>query len=188
MGKQQSSIDRLPEVVREQLNELLRDPQVTQKAAVTEINRILTELEHPESLSKSAVNRYAMRMEAVGKRMRESREVADALIGKLGSQPQGKIGNLVNEILRSVSFELSLNLTNGELDEESAPAIAKTLKDLALTTMHLERAANLNVEREQEIRKQKRERLQKETLDAVAGSEAMNPEQLKAKILEVYGV
>lgn len=154
MGRQQSSIDRLPEAAREQLNELLRDSTVTQKDAVIGINRILAELEHPEQLSKSAVNRYAVRMDAIGKRMRESREVADALIGKLGSQPQGKIGNLVNEILRSVSFELSLNLTDGDLGAEDAPAIAKTLKDLALTTMRLEKAANLNVEREKEIRKQ----------------------------------
>ena len=139
MGHQQSSIDRLPATARAQLDELLRDPAVTQKEAVARINRILADLEHPETLSKSAVNRYAVRMAAIGKRMRESREVAEALIGKLGPQPQGKIGNLVNEILRSISFELSLKLTDGELDEDSAPAVAKMLKDLALVTMRLEK-------------------------------------------------
>lgn len=154
MGNQQSSIDLLPDEVRDQLNELLRDRRVTQKDAVARINQILDELDHPERLSKSAVNRYAIRMEKIGKRMRESREVADALVGKLGSQPQGQIGNMVNEILRSVSFDLSLNLSDGEIDEENAPAIVSMLKDLALTTMRLEKAANLNVEREKEIRQQ----------------------------------
>ncbi len=155
MGKrQQSSIDLLPDEVRDQLNELLRDRKVTQLDAVERINQILADMDNPERLSKSAVNRYAVRMEHIGKRMRESREVADALIGKLGSQPQGQIGSMVNEILRSVSFELSLQLTDGELDEKNAPAVAGILKDLALTTMRLEKAANLNVEREKEIRAQ----------------------------------
>ncbi len=140
MGHQQSSIDRLPIEIRDELNELIRDPSVTQLDAVRRINEILEELEHPERISKSALNRYAVRMEKIGKRMRESREVADVLIGKLGSQPQGKIGNLVNEILRSISFELSLTLTDGELDEKTAPAVAKMLKDLALTTMRLEKS------------------------------------------------
>lgn len=154
MSNQQSSIDLLPDLVRDQLNELLRDRKVTQKNAVIQINQILEELQYPDRLSKSAVNRYAVKMDRIGKRMREGREVADALIGRLGAQPQGKVGNLVNEILRSVSFELSLNLTDGELDEENAPAVVSMLKDLALTTMRLEKASNLNVEREKEIRKQ----------------------------------
>jgi len=186
MGHQQSSIDRLPEEARQQLNDLLRDPAVTQRQAVARINAILADLEHPEVLSKSAVNRYAVRMEAVGKRMRESREVADALIGKLGPQPQGKIGNLVNEILRSISFELSLKLTDGELDGDNAPAVAKMLKDLALTTMRLEKAANLNVEREKEIRRQALTEAA-EKVDKTARKAGVTPETI-ALIHEALGI
>ncbi len=144
MGRQQSSIDLLPDEVRDQLNELLRDRRVTQKAAVEKINQI----------SKSAVNRYDLQMREVGERLQQSREVADMWINKLGAQPQGQIGNLVNEILRSLSFDLSLKTTDIELDEENMPAVAGMLKDLALTTMRLEKASNLNIEREKEIRQQ----------------------------------
>ncbi len=186
MGRQQSSIDRLPAAVREELNELLRDPAVTQKEAVERINAILAELEHPATLSRSAVNRYAQRMEAVGRRMRESREVAEALIGRLGPQPQGQIGNLVNEILRSISFELSLKMTDGELDEENAPAVARMLKDLALTTMRLEKAANLNVEREREIRRQALEEAA-EKIDETAKAAGISPETV-ARIHEALGI
>ncbi|WP_156182845.1 phage protein Gp27 family protein [Marinobacter subterrani] len=43
---------------------------------------------HEERLSKSAVNRYAVRMNQVGEKLRQSREVAEMWIAKLGAQPQ----------------------------------------------------------------------------------------------------
>lgn len=164
MANQQSSIDLLPDEVRDQLNDLLRDRKITQKDAVEQINQILKEMKHPDRLSKSAVNRYAMRMEKVGRRMRESREMASIWIDKFGAQPQGRVGNLINEMLRTLSFDISLILQEGHIDEETAPAIVDMLKDLALTTMRLEKAANLNVEREKEIRTQALE-------EAAAGAE-----------------
>lgn len=152
--KQQSSIDRLPDDIREQLQELLRDPRVTQLQATEKINAVLEADGHEDRISKSAVNRYDLQMRAVGQRLQQSREVAEMWIAKLGSAPQGKIGNLVNEILRSLSFDLSLTAADMELDAENMPAVAGMLKDLALTTMRLEKAACLNVEREREIRQE----------------------------------
>lgn len=152
--RQQSSIDLLPDQVREKLNELLADRKVTQLDAVERINAILEQMQHDARLSKSAVNRYSQRMEKVGRRMRESREMAEIWINKFGAAPQGQVGNLINEMLRTLSFDISLILQEGHVDEETAPAIVDMLKDLALTTMRLEKAANLNVEREKEIRQQ----------------------------------
>lgn len=152
--RQQSSIDRLPDDVREQLQSLLRDPRVTQLAATAKINEILESDGHEERVTKSAVNRYSLRMEKVGRKMRESRQMAEMWIGKFGSAPQGQVGNLINEMLRTLSFDISLILQEGEINEETAPAVVDMIKDLALTTMRLEKAANLNVEREKEIRQQ----------------------------------
>lgn len=150
---QKSSIERLPEDVRERLHELLRDPRVTQLEATARINEIL-EAEGEGTLSKSAVNRYALRMEKVGSRLRQSREIAEMWIAKLGAAPQGKTGHLINEILRTLSFDVSLMLQEGNLDAETAPGVVDMLKGLALTMQRLEKAATLNVKREQEIRKQ----------------------------------
>jgi hypothetical protein len=186
MGKQQSSIDLLPDAVRDQLNELLRDRKVTQKDAVERINQILAEMQHPERLSKSAVNRYALQMEKVGRRMRESREMAEVWIGKFGSQPQGQVGNLINEMLRTLSFDISLILQEGQIDDESAPAIVGMLKDLALTSMRLEKAANLNVEREKEIRQQALADAAK-TVDQTARKAGVTPETI-ALIHEALGI
>jgi len=64
---QQSSIDRLPAPLREQLNAFLRDPAITQKEAVALINDAIAEFGGAEvaPLPKSSVTRYAQRMERV---------------------------------------------------------------------------------------------------------------------------
>jgi len=145
--KQQSSIDRLPEDIRTQLHELLRDPRVTQMDATRRINAILAEQDH-ELLSKSAVNRYAVRMDKIGARIRQSREVAKMWIGRLGAEPQGEVGKLLNEMVRNLAFEATTEMLDGE-----APIEPKMLKDLAIAIERLERAASENVKREEEIRK-----------------------------------
>lgn len=152
--QQQSSIDRLPDDIREKLNALLRDPRVTQLDATLRINAILDENDHPELLTKSSVNRYAKKMEKVGARLRQSREVAKMWIAKLGAAPQGQTGHLVNEILRTLSFDVSLMLQEGELNADTAPGVVDMLKGLALTMQRLEKAASENVKREAEIRRQ----------------------------------
>jgi ribosomal protein S13 len=127
-------------------------------------------------------------MREVGQRLQQSREVANMWIDKLGAQPQGKIGNLVNEILRSLSFDLSLKAADLNVDDiEEMPAVAGMLKDLALTTMRLEKAANLNVEREKEIRQQALE----EAADAIgeeAKAQGMDEEQAEFWRKRVLGV
>ena len=150
---QQSSIDRLPEDIREKLQALLRDPRVTQLEATARINAILDETDHPERLSKSSVNRYKLRMDKIGTRLKESREMAQMWIAKLGAAPQGQVGLLVNEILRTLSFDMALVLQEGKLDGDNAPAVVDMLKGLALTMMRLEKASSENVKREEEIRR-----------------------------------
>lgn len=150
-----SSVEQLPADILEQLQALLRDPRVTQLDATRRINAILEERgETP--VSKSSVNRYAVRMSEVGERLRQSRAVAEMWIAKLGAQPQGQLGHLVNEMLRTMAFELTLKLQEGELNEESMPAVIDQLKQLSLSVVRLERAASENVKREAEIREQAR--------------------------------
>jgi len=154
MSGRASSIDRLPDDVREQLQELLRDPRVTQLEATARINEILETEGHEARVSKSAVNRYDMEMRKVGEKLRQSREVAEMWIGKLGAAPQGQLGHLVNETLRTLSFDLALKLQDAELTEESLPGVIDQLKALALAAQRLEASSTLNVKREAEIRKQ----------------------------------
>ncbi len=149
MARQQSSIDRLPDDVRDRLQELLRDPRVTQLEATLRINEILERDGHPERISKSALNRYAVKMEEVGSKLRQAREISHMWIGKLGAEPQGEVGKLLNEMVRSLAFEATMNMAEG-----ADPVEPKALKDMAIAIERLERASSENVKREEEIRKQ----------------------------------
>jgi len=189
LGKQQSTIDLLPEDIRIALQELLRDPRVTQLKATARINAILAEQGHPERLSKSAVNRYALKMEEVGSKLRQSREVAQMWIGKLGAEPQGEVGKLLNEMVRTIAFELTMKLAEGDIEDIDP----KMIKDLATGIHRLEKAASENVKLEEEIRKKERERLKEAALTAVDQATAkdgvrMTAERFKQIIRESYGV
>ncbi|EGJ49037.1 DUF3486 family protein [Desulfocurvibacter africanus] len=154
-----SSIETLPQDILERLQELLRDPRVTQLDVTARINELLAAEGFPGRVSKSAVNRYAQRMEEVGAKLRQAREVAQMWIGKLGAAPQGQVGQLVNELLRTLAFDLSMTLQEGVLNADHAPEIAKMLKDMAIAMEKLEKAASENLKREEDIRRQERERV-----------------------------
>lgn len=162
MGRQASTVDLLPEDIRAQLQELLRDPRVTQLETTRRINEVLAEEGHSERLSKSAVNRYAVKMEEVGKRLRQSREVAKVWIGRLGAEPQGEVGKLLNEMVRTLAFDLVMDMS-----EEEAVVEPKMIRDLAYGIEKLEKAASENVKRAEEIRRQERELAKTEAVDAL---------------------
>ena len=148
---QPSTVDLLPDDIKARLQELLRDPRVTQLDATRRINEIL-EAEGHDRLSKSSVNRYAVRMEKVGRKIRQGREVAKMWIGKLGAEPQGEVGKLLNEMVRSLAFEAAMTAA-----ESTGPIEPKMLKDLALAVQRLEKAAKSNIETERKIREQLKE-------------------------------
>lgn len=182
-----STVETLPPDLLEKLHALLRDPRVSQLDATARINAILEEEGHPERLSKSAVNRYAVRMERVGEKLRQSRAVAEMWIGKLGATPQGQVGHLVNEMLRTLAFDLSIRLQDGELTKESMPGVIDMLKNLSLSIMRLERAASENVKREEEIRRKAREE-SAETAAKIARQGGMSKETVEAIKAGILGI
>lgn len=184
---QQSSIDRLPEDIREQLFALLRDPRVTQLDATAKINEILEAEGHPERVSKSAINRFAVSMEKVGAKLRESREIAKLWIGELGSEPAGEVGKLVNEMVRTLAFRAAMKASEADEDID-----LKELKNLAIAVHRLEQAAAKNADVEKKIRERERERLKEETLNAVDSAEKsgqpMTAERFRQIVKESYGI
>lgn len=182
-----STIDRLPPDVLERLHALLRDPRCTQLDVTARINALLEDAGHDERVSKSAVNRYAVRMAEVGDRLRQSRQVAEMWIAKLGAQPQGQVGHLVNEILRTLAFDLSMTMQQGEISADSAPEVARMLKDMAIAMERLEKAASENVKREQEIKRQAAQELTQRAAGEANGG-AITLDRLREITREAYGV
>lgn len=149
MGRK-STIEQMPADILEQLQALLRDPRVSQFEATAEINQILA-ANGEQTVSKSAVNRYSQKLDKVGKRLQDSREMAKVWIGKLGAAPQGEVGKLLNEIIRTLAFETTMNMA-----EDEEPVSPKMLAQLALAVQRLEDSATKNLKRDEEIKKQAR--------------------------------
>ncbi|WP_241085747.1 DUF3486 family protein [Candidatus Vondammii sp. HM_W22] len=173
-----STIDLLPTEVRDSLHAWLRDPAITQIKAADRLNALLAELGAEQQVSRQAVNRYDLKMRKVGERLRQSRQVANAWIGKLGAAPQGQLGHLINETLRTLAFELTMKLADGEVTDESMPVIIDQLKHLSLSVVRLERAASENVKRDEDIRKQERAKAA-EAMASTAQQSGVSPETIE---------
>jgi len=183
----QSTVEKLPQDILEQLQALLRDPRITQMEATALINEVLERTQVGIEVSKSAVNRYARKMEKVGAKLRESREVAKMYIDRFGEDQSGEVGKLVNEMIRTMVFDIILKMQGETIDPDMAPELAKMIKNLALSMQQLENAASINSKREAEIRK----RAQQEAVDAMedaAKSQGLTIEAVQSIKNQILGI
>jgi hypothetical protein len=147
---QKSVVDRLPEMLRTRLLEMLHDPAITQAEIVDAINNDAGE----QLVSKSSINRYAQKMKHFAEKNRQAKEIADAYIEKYGSDDRQKLGKVINEQMRVAIFDLM-----GEFDEiRGDPEIKGTeaadmLYKISRGLKELEQAEKLNAERTEGIRK-----------------------------------
>ena len=178
----QSSIDLLPEPIRDALHALLRDPAVNQLEATKRVNDLLEQEQSDVRVSKSAVNRYSQRMDQIGEKMRQSRQIAEMWIGKLGNQPQGQVGKLLNEFTRTMAFETALSMSEGD-----EPVPPKLLKELSLSIKHLEEAASVNEKREREIRRQMAEEAA-QAVDTAAKSQGLTADSVALIKQQILGI
>jgi hypothetical protein len=147
---QKSSVEKLPKNLREKLLEMLNDPACTQAWIAEAINDEAGEA----VLSKSGVNRYALRMKKFAEKNRQAREVAEMYLEKCGADTRNKLGKVLNEQIRGVAFDLMWEIEeqqkDGGADNEALTGI---LYKLSRSLAELERAEKLNAERTEEIRK-----------------------------------
>lgn len=118
-----SSIKRLDPRVREAVDTAIREDRAT----IDQIVELIASL--GGDVSRSAVGRYKQRAESQMQKYREAQEVAKVWIGKLQADPEGDIGRLLAEMLRTVAFQ-----SIGDMDSatpQDMMFLAKALKDLA---------------------------------------------------------
>ena len=190
-----STVNRLPENVREALHGWLNDPAITQQEATERTNALLAEVapQHPQ-VSYHAVNRYDQKFRGVTRRLRESREVASRMVAELGSSPGGEMGRLLTEMVRTVSFRITAVIQETDLGEDAIPRLLKQLKDLSLISQRVEAAGKMNEQREREVRELTRREAKEEAAKVAErtarrkGLSAETAKQIKRKILGIYGV
>jgi hypothetical protein len=118
-----SSIKQLDPRIKAEVDAAIREDRAT----IDDIVAIVHAL--GGDASRSAVGRYKQRAEEQMKRYREAQEVAKVWIGKLQTDPEGDVGRLLAEMLRTTAFQ-----TIGDLDAGTPQDImflGKALKDLA---------------------------------------------------------
>lgn len=179
-----SKIDLLPDAVREQLHQMLRDKRHTQEEIREAINELINEYNLPEDMqiSRTGLNRYASRMETMGSKIRASREMAEIWASKLGSAPTSDVGKLLLEFVKTLAFETSMEMADSDKTVEP-----KTLGQLALVAQRLEAAAMASHKREKEIQQEfaKKAAAAAETITRSAGLSAETAADIKRQILGI---
>lgn len=174
-----SSVDQLPEEIRERIGQLRGEGHT-----IDEIMAALGELDAAR-ISRSALGRHLKSMEAVGRRMRQSREVANALVRELGSEPASRTARLNIELLQSSMLELQLKMADGDvLDPKAIMELGRAVQ--ALTT-----ASRQDVELVKQIEMRATARAKLEAAEDVAkvgreqGLSSRTLDAIKARILGV---
>lgn len=193
MGRKSSIKQRLTPDELVLLHQYLNDPNLTQAQAVEKINELIEDRDG-EPVTKSAVNRYKLSIDQVGAAIRESREMAEIWIGKLGAAPQSKVANMTSEIIRNSLIDLSLaiqKITMGEDDPDVIAGAVKMVRDLAISHEKLEKAVSETTERDARIKELARKEALEEAAqnaESAARAQGMDEDQVTFWRNKVLGV
>lgn len=176
-----SKVDLLPANIRKRLDSGLRDGSIQQIDLLDEINALIKAAGLPEEqlLSRAGINRYATKMEAVGKSLREMREITQVWTAELGDKPTGEVTKLILEMARSQLFKALLNES-----ETGEAADVGMIKDAMLAVQRLESAAMASHKREKEIRQAFATEAANAVTEELRGEDGMS-EQLESKIRQI---
>ncbi|EGR0379569.1 MULTISPECIES: DUF3486 family protein [Vibrio] len=153
-SNRKSKVELLPEEIRNTLNVFIRSGNMTQKDILEAVNQMIDDagLGDDAKLSRTGFNRYAKRMEDMGQRLRQSREVAEVWVSKLGEAPTSDVGKLLQEFVRTMAFDTSMKMMEQSDGEDGEVISPKALGQLALVVQRIETAAMTSMKREKEIR------------------------------------
>jgi len=126
---QKSSIDRLPEPVREAINAEIN----AGRATLDEIlDKVREEFGDEQAPSRSALGRHRKKIEEQIRDIRESREIADVVTDKLGHDPNSDIGKFAIEIMRTLAYRAGADMLDlsreGPVDTKELSQLARMMK------------------------------------------------------------
>lgn len=178
---QRSSIDRLPDPVRDAINEEIN----AGRATIDEIlERIREEFGDEHAPSRSALGRYRKRVEEQIEDIRESREIADVVADKLGKDPNSDIGKFALEIMRTLAYRAGADMLDfskeGSLDVKEMAHLARMMK-------YIEDAGRLSTEREAKLRAAAREEAANAAREAARG-QGMSDDAVEEIYNRILGV
>lgn len=137
-----SSIDLLPEAAEPHIARALQELKERKKPQAQILDELNANLaDHGIApVSRSAFNRKALWLASYGEQLARAREIAAILAEKLEDAPQGDVGLLLGETLKTLIFDV---LSEASLSGESASM--KMLAQAAEALRDLERAREMSV-------------------------------------------
>ena len=136
-----SSIDRLPDTLRQAVDQAIADG-----ATIDEITaRIRAE---GETCSRSAVGRYAKDMRDLIRKQQETDRTIKAWVEALGERPEGGAGRILIETLQTMVLATMANLSGRE-----EPASTRELARLSIILKRIESTEKLRKDRERAAKK-----------------------------------
>jgi hypothetical protein len=171
-----STVDRLDPKVRAQIIEL-RDRGRT----IDEIMAKLAELNLPENVSRSAVGRWVQNADRITARIRQSREICQAIVKDLGQAPESKAARFNIEVMQASIMELV------SACDSTDPLDLKTVRQLSAALADLSRAAKLDIDNQLTIKREAiKEAAEKaETVAKEAGLSAATIDTIRKSILGI---
>lgn len=186
MAKRPSSIDRLPEEVRDWIGRL-RD----QGRTLDEIIAKLRELDVEALPSRSALHRHLQKAEIIAERLRKSRAVADVIVRRLGDAEPDKATRLNIELMHQAVFDM---LSTAGEDGEPVTLEPMQVMLMAKALDHLGKASKDDVARTVAIEKRAAEKARAEALQQAeaavvkaGGPKALTPELKEAFKAMLFG-
>lgn len=188
-SNRKSKVELLPEDIRTTLNVFIRSGNMTQKDILEAVNQMIDDagLGDDAKLSRTGFNRYAKRMEEMGQRLRQSREVAEVWVSKLGDAPTSDVGKLLQEFVRTMAFDTSMKMMEASGGEDGEVISPKALGQLALVVQRIETASMTSMKREKEIRAAYAAEAAEKT-EAVAKKAGLTAETVKMLKAELLGI
>lgn len=182
-----SSIEQLSAEIRDEIGRLRGNGH-----SIDEILAALRELDVAH-ISRSALGRHVKRMDEVGRKLRHSRTVAEALVRQLGDEPASRAAQLNIELLHTAILDLFLSADDDEVDDKGKAALrgnpsgimqlAKALEALSSST-----AADQEARRklEADIEKKMRERVERNAV-AEGKKRGLDRETVQALMRGAFG-
>lgn len=180
-----STISRLPSSIKEQLDTLIAEGRESIDGLLAYIAPLCAEqgLSVP---SRSSVGRYTADISKTLAALRESREMAQAIVQELGpSMAEGEQGRALVQMLRSLVYRVSKPLVDNpdaEVDVKSLMQLSRTIKDLS-SSMRLEQDFVKNIE----IRaKQEAVEEMQRAAQSMESKEGESPLDMYERMMRVY--
>lgn len=174
----QSTVKAMSQEARQALDQMVRE----NRATIDQIRDRLLELEGEEAPSRSAIGRYVKSAQEQMERYRQAQEVAKVWVGKLEEEPDGDVGRLLSEMLRTVAFS-----TMGQMGENENEADPKDISYLARTIKDLASADKISAERELRIRKETAEKAAQKMEAAEKKGKPLNASEFRKMMKDLYG-